>query len=143
MELESVIRKIIFIEPKSPNLHIFSQFPLPRLGVFILGAIVKEKGWNAEVIVEQFQKIKFEKIRNVDRVEVSTITPTAPRAYAIADRIRSLGIPVIIGGPHVTFLLEEVLVGFLESLDKGKYFSEVPNLSYQAEGKSIHNPVKP
>jgi hypothetical protein len=42
------VRKIIFIEPKSPNLHFFSQFLLPRLGVFILGAIVKEKGWNAE-----------------------------------------------------------------------------------------------
>lgn len=38
------MRKIIFIEPKSPNLHIFSQFPLPRLGVFILGAIVKCQG---------------------------------------------------------------------------------------------------
>ena len=43
------MRKIIFIEPKSPNLHIFSKFLLPRLGVFILGAIAKEKGWNVEV----------------------------------------------------------------------------------------------
>jgi radical SAM superfamily enzyme YgiQ (UPF0313 family) len=103
------MRKIIFIEPKSPNLHVFSQFLLPRLGVFILGAIVKEKGWDAEVIVEQSQKIDFEKIRNVDMVGISTITPTAPRAYAIADRIRSFGIPVIIGGPHVTFLPDEAL----------------------------------
>ena len=152
------MRKIIFIEPKSPNLHIFSQFPLPRLGVFILGAIVKEKGWDAEVILEQFQKIDFEKIRNADIVGISTITPTAPRAYAIADRIRSLGIPVIIGGPHVTFLpdealehaeyvirgeAEETLVSFLETWENGKKFSEVPNLSYQTDGKTIHNPVKP
>ena len=70
---------------------------------------VKEKGWDVEVLVEQFQKIDFEKIRNAEMVGVSTITPTAPRAYAIADRIRSLGIPVIIGGPHVTFLPEEAL----------------------------------
>jgi radical SAM superfamily enzyme YgiQ (UPF0313 family) len=152
------MRKIIFIEPKSPNLHVFSQFPLPRLGIFILGAIVKENGWDAEVIVEQAQEIDFEKIRNVDMVGISTITPTAPRAYAIADKIRSLGIPVIIGGPHVTFLpdealehadyvirgeAEEALISFIEKWENGKHFSEVPNLSYQTDGKTFHNPVKP
>jgi radical SAM superfamily enzyme YgiQ (UPF0313 family) len=151
------MRKIIFIEPKSPNLHVFSQFLLPRLGVFILGAIVKEEGWDAEVIVEQSQKIDFEKIKNVDMVGISTITPTAPRAYAIADKIRSFGIPVIIGGPHVTFLpdealehadyvirgeAEESLVSFLKTWENGKNYSEVPNLSYQTDGKTIHNPVK-
>ena len=152
------MRKIIFIEPKSPNLHIFSQFLLPRLGVFILGAIVKEHGWDAEVIVEQSQKIDFHKIRNVDMVGISTITPTAPRAYAIADKIRSFGIPVIIGGPHVTFLpdealehadyvirgeAEEALVSFIETWENGKDFSTVSNLSYQTAGKTFHNPVKP
>jgi radical SAM superfamily enzyme YgiQ (UPF0313 family) len=150
--------KIIFIEPKSPNLHVFSQFPLPRLGVFILAAIVKEKGWDAEVIVEETHKIDFEKIRNVDMVGISTITPTAPRAYAMADKIRSLGIPVIIGGPHVTFLpdealehadyvirgeAEEALISFIEAWENGKHFSDVPNLSYQIAGKTSHNPVKP
>jgi radical SAM superfamily enzyme YgiQ (UPF0313 family) len=152
------MRKIIFIEPKSSNLHVFSQFPLPRLGIFILGAIVKEKGWEAEVIVEQTEKIDFEKIRNVDMVGISTITPTAPRAYAIADKIRSLGIPVIIGGPHVSFLpdealehadfvirgeAEEALIKFIETWENGKYFPDVPNLSYKIDGKAIHNPLKP
>jgi len=152
------MRKIIFIEPKSPNLHIFSQFPLPRLGVFILGTIVREKGWDVEVIIEQSQHIDFEKIRNVDMVGISTITPTAPRAYAIADKIRSFGIPVIMGGPHVTFLpdealehadyvfrgeAEEALVSFLETWENGKNYSEVSNLSYKNMGKNIHNPLKP
>jgi radical SAM superfamily enzyme YgiQ (UPF0313 family) len=150
------MRKIVFIEPKSPNLHIFSKFPLPRLGVFILGAIVKEKGWNAEVIVEQFQEIDFDKIRDADMVGISTITSTAPRAYAIADKVRSLGIPVIFGGPHVTFLpdealehadfvirgeAEEALPHFLKTWDNGKQYAKVPNLSYKARGKFNHNPV--
>ena len=150
--------KIVFIEPKSPNLHIFSQYPLPRLGIFILGAIAKRKGWDAEVIVEQSQKIDFENIRNADIIGISTITPTAPRAYAIADKFRSLGVPVIMGGPHVTFLpdealkhadyvirgeAEEAFLNFLEIWQNGKQFSEVPNLSYKAEGTSIHNPLKP
>ena len=152
------MRKIIFIEPKSPNLHIFSQYPLPRLGIFILGAIVKEKGWDAEIIVEQSQKIDFGKIKTVDMVGISTITSTAPRAYAIADKVRSLGIPVIMGGPHVTFLseeglehadfvfrgeAEEALISFIEIWENGKNFSEVPNLSYKIDGKIFHNPLKP
>ena len=152
------MRKIIFIEPKSPNLHIFSQFLLPRLGVFILGTIMKEKGWNVEVIIEQSQKIDFDKIRKVDMVGISTITPTAPRAYAIADKIRSLGIPVIMGGPHVTFLpdealehadyvirgeAEEALISFIETWENGQDFTNVPNLSYRTDGKTFHNPVKP
>lgn len=150
--------KIVFIEPKSPNLHIFSQYPLPRLGIFILGAIAKANGWDAEVIVEQSQKIDFEKIRHADIVGISTITPTAPRAYAIADKLRSFGVPVIIGGPHVTFLpdealehsdyvirgeAEEAFANFLETWQNGKHFSEVSNLSYKVDGTAIHNPLKP
>ncbi len=149
---------ILFIEPRSPNIHIFSQFTLPRLGAFILGAIVKEKGWEAKIIIEQSEKIDFEKIKSYDMVGLSTITATAPRAYAIADRIRSLSIPVIIGGPHVTFLpdealehadyvirgeAEEALISFLDIWENGRNFSTVPNLSYSVGGKTFHNPIKP
>ena len=152
------MRKIIFIEPKSPNLHIFSKVLLPRLGVFILGAIVKEKGWDVEVIIEQSQKIDFDKICQADLVGISTITPTAPRAFAIADKIRSLGTPVLMGGPHVTFLpdealehadyvirgeAEDALLCFIETWENGKDFSTVPNLSYRTAGKTLHNPMKP
>jgi len=38
--------EIVFIEPQAPNLHIFSQFPLPRLGVLILGTKMKQRGWD-------------------------------------------------------------------------------------------------
>jgi len=152
------MRKLVLIEPKSPNLHIFSQFPLPRLGIFILGALVKAKGWDVEVVIEQSQKLDFEEIRKADLVGISTITSTAPRAYAIADRIRNMGIPTVLGGPHVTFLPdealehadfviraegEEALVRFLEVWETGKDFGSVPNLSYLVGGKAVHNPVRP
>ena len=152
------MRKLVFIEPKSPNLHIFSQFPLPRLGVFILGTIAKQRGWDVEIVIEQTRKIDFEKLRGADLVGVSTITPTAPRAYAIADRLRKLGIPVIMGGPHVTFLPnealehadfvirgegEEALVRFLEAWKAGGDFQSVPNLSYKTGQRIVHNPTKP
>jgi radical SAM superfamily enzyme YgiQ (UPF0313 family) len=150
--------RIILIEPKSPNLHIFSQFPLPRLGVFILGAIAQKAGWDAEVIHEQSQRIDFEALRGADLIGISTITSTAPRAYAIADRVRGMGVPVILGGPHVTFLPDEglehaeyVIRGEAEeamSLFLGAWtgkgdLSSVPGLSRRIEGTNVHQPLRP
>jgi radical SAM superfamily enzyme YgiQ (UPF0313 family) len=42
-----------------------------------------------------------------DLVGLTVITGTAPRAYEMADHFRSRGIPVVLGGPHVTLLPEE------------------------------------
>ncbi len=149
--------KIIFIEPKSPNLHIYSQFPLPRLGSFILGTLMKRRGWDVEIIVEEQKAVDFEDVKTADLVGISTITSTAPRAYAIAKKVREMGIPVILGGPHVTFLPEEglnyadfiirgeaeqPLMMFIDEWENKKEYVRVPNLSYKKNGEVIHNPMQ-
>lgn len=45
----------------------------------------------------------------VDLVGIGGMTRTIHRSYAVADRLRSLGVPVIMGGPHVTEEPEEAL----------------------------------
>ncbi|MCU0691206.1 MAG: B12-binding domain-containing radical SAM protein [Polyangiaceae bacterium] len=42
-----------------------------------------------------------------DLVGISVLTGTARRAYALADHFRSRGIPVVLGGAHVTLLPDE------------------------------------
>jgi len=42
-----------------------------------------------------------------DLVGISVLTGTSRRAYALADHYRSRGIPVVLGGVHVTILPEE------------------------------------
>jgi len=151
--------KIVLIEPKAPNLHIFSQFPLPRLGTLILGTMMKKRGWEVELFVEDFRKVDFDAVASADLVGISTITSTAPRAYAIADRVRAMGIPVLMGGPHVTYLTEEALdhadfvvrgegeaalAAFIEAREKGTGYAEVPNLSYRdGTGAAVHNSMAP
>ncbi|OGD11621.1 MAG: radical SAM protein [Candidatus Aminicenantes bacterium RBG_13_62_12] len=151
--------KIVFIEPQAPNLHIFSQFPLPRLGTLILGTMMKKRGFEVEVFVEDFRKIDFDVVASADLVGISTITSTAPRAYAIADRVRAMGIPVLMGGPHVTYVTEEALehadfvvrgegeaalAAFIDARERGEGFADVPSLSYKdAAGKVVHNPMAP
>lgn len=147
-------RKIVFIEPKSPNLHIFSTFVIPRLGTLILGTIMKKMGWDVQVILEENEEIDFEDIKSADIVGISTITSTAPRAYTIAKQVRELGIPVVMGGPHVTFLADEALQhcdfvirsegekafpAFIEQWTGTRDFSTVPNLSFREGGQIVHN----
>jgi radical SAM superfamily enzyme YgiQ (UPF0313 family) len=42
-----------------------------------------------------------------DLVGMTVITGTAQRAYELADRFRARGIPVVLGGPHVTLMPDE------------------------------------
>jgi len=149
--------RIVLIEPRPPGLHIFSQFYSPRLGTFILGALMRDRGWEAEVVIEEMEKIDFEGMKGADLVGISTITSTAPRAYAIADRLRSLGVKVMMGGPHVTFLTDEALAhsdfvirgegekalaSFAEAWEQGAGLENVPNLSYWRDGVIRHNPMQ-
>jgi anaerobic magnesium-protoporphyrin IX monomethyl ester cyclase len=148
--------KIIFIEPKAPNMHIFSQYHLPRLGSFILGTLMKKRGWDVKIYMEEKEKIDFEAIKQADIVGISTITSTAPRAYALADRIREMGKTVIMGGPHVSYLSEEALehcdfvvrgegetalMKFIDAWETNKNYSDVPNLSYKKETAVVHNTI--
>jgi radical SAM superfamily enzyme YgiQ (UPF0313 family) len=150
--------RIIFIEPQAPNLHIFSEFPLPRLGTLILGTMMRRRGWEVEVFVEDLRRVDYELVATSDIVGISTITSTAPRAYAIADRVRAMGVPVLMGGPHVTYLTDEALehadfvirgegesalTAFIDAWEGGRDFSAVPNLSLKEGGRAVHHPMLP
>jgi len=58
---------------------------------------------------------------DVDLIGMTVITGTAPRAYELAAHFRSRGIPVVLGGPHVTLVPDDakphadaVVVGYAE-----------------------------
>jgi len=146
----------VFLEPKPASAHIFSLYALPRLGGVLLATLLRDRGWEVKVFVEEVQEIDFDQVLEADLVGISTITSTAPRAYALADEIRRTGIPVMIGGPHVTFLPEEGLEhadmvvrgeGEKPVLALADYFEgligleDVPGLSWRKGERMIHNPL--
>jgi radical SAM superfamily enzyme YgiQ (UPF0313 family) len=152
------IKKIIFIEPKSPGFHVYSMVQLPRLGTILLGTMLKERGYDVKIFVEEIKGINFAEVFEADAVGISTITSTAPRAYEIARQIKKLGIPVFMGGPHVTFLpdealnycdyvlrgeTEETIFDFIRALETGQGFETVKGLSYHKDQQHIHNEKAP
>ncbi len=152
------MKKIIFIESRPPDYHVFSRMALPRLGTVLLGTILKKHGYEVKCYVETIQEIDLADLLTADLVGLSTITSTSRRAYDLADLLRTAGIPVFIGGPHVTFMTEEalehcdyvlrgeaddVIVDFVRALEAGKGFESITGLSYRSGGRVIHNKETP
>jgi radical SAM superfamily enzyme YgiQ (UPF0313 family) len=149
------LKRIIFVEPKSPNRHVFSRWKLPRLGTIILATRLREAGYDVKVYVEDIQPLDFDEFFSADLVGISTITSTAPRAYELAKAAQRAGIPTIMGGPHVTFMPEEALqhcdyvlrgeaddliVDFVKRLESGEELESFPSLSWNRGGTAVHNP---
>jgi anaerobic magnesium-protoporphyrin IX monomethyl ester cyclase len=148
--------KITLIEPKSPDSHIFSLYALPRLGTILLGTILRDEGHDVCVMVESIEEIGWDTVLGSDLVGISTTTSTAPRAYEMAAAVKYLGIPTVLGGPHVTFMSDEglrfadyVIRGeaersfplFIDVLAQGGDMGSVPGLSYVRGGKVVNNPI--
>ncbi len=102
------IKKIVFLEPTGERLHIFSRYVLPRLGNILLATIMRDRGYEVTAMFLSRGEIIARNLQ-ADLIAISTITPTATVAYELADHFRSRGVPVVVGGPHVTFLPEEAL----------------------------------
>jgi len=64
---------------------------------------------DVEVILtdENAEPVNFEE--KVDLVGITGITSVIPRAYEIADEFRKRGVPVVMGGIHVSMLPEEAI----------------------------------
>lgn len=150
------MKKIVLIEPRSPDYHVFSRYRLPRLGTLILGPILEQAGHYVKVFVEDMTEIDFKAVFEADLVGISTITSTAPRAYALAAQIKKQGVPVVLGGPHVTWLPDEALqyadyvmrgeaegsiIPLVKAIETGEGLGEVPGLSFRVGNRNYHNPM--
>jgi len=150
--------EISLIEPKSPGLNVFSKFVMPRLGLPIIGTILKNLGHDVKIYNQDLKPLNHKKIEESDLIGISTITPTAPTAYSLADRYRRKGIKVVIGGPHVTFMAdealdhadyvvrgegEETIVELVKAMETGGDESGIAGLSYLDNGRKKHNPGRP
>ena len=104
--------KIVLLSPKGPlyrhrggifrkNLR-YAPLTLTTLAALVPPDIQAE----IEIIDEGVDEIDPQHIR-ADLVGITLITGNAVRAYAVADQLRAQGIPVVLGGPHVTLVPDD------------------------------------
>ncbi len=151
------MKNIYFVEAKSPNQHIYSRVKLPRLGSIILATILKDKGYNTKVFIEDIAEPDWRQLENADLICLSSITSTAPRAYQIASKLKQLGKKIAIGGPHSTFLPEESLqytdyvirgegeetiIELIKHIESGLPLNAIKGLSFKTQNGITHNPPR-
>ena len=122
--------RVTLIEPMAPGVHVYMKFKLPRLGLPILGAVLeRELGIRPTIFFQELEGIDWSVISASDLVGISTITTTAPEAYAMLEKIKQRwDIPVVMGGPHVTFLPEEALEKGADFVVRGEGERAFPEL---------------
>jgi radical SAM superfamily enzyme YgiQ (UPF0313 family) len=156
--MKRALRKLVFVEPKSTHLHIYSRVCIPRLGSVLLATIMRAKGYEVRVYIEDIHAVDMKEVLSADLVAISAITSTAPQSYRLADTVREAGGIAVLGGTHTSFLPEEGLAHadfvvrgegefpfqeLVDAIQDGEGFEKIRNLSYLTGGRAVHNPERP
>lgn len=87
---------------------------MPHLWMFLLQSLTPKEhevvliDGNAKAMTRE-ELVRFCRDENIGLVGIGSMTRMVARAYLVADALRAAGIPVVMGGPHVTECADEAL----------------------------------
>ena len=102
--------RILLYNPDNGVTHNF----MPHLWMFLLKTLTPAEhevlliDGNARPMNEK-QLVQYIRDENIGLVGIGAMTRMIARAYRMADAIRAAGVPVVMGGPHVTEVPDEAL----------------------------------
>ena len=103
-------RKMLLIHAVSEQARYFnpesSQAIMAPLWPAVIAAITPESDWVVEAIDEGLRPCRFE---DADLVGIGALSMNVGRAYELAQGYRRRGVPVVMGGWHVSVLPDEAL----------------------------------
>jgi len=97
----------------NPDNEVTNNF-MPHLWMFLLRSLTPSKhqvfllDGNARRMNEQ-QLVEYVRENQIGLVGIGAMTRMAAKAYRVADALRAAGVPVVMGGPHVTEMPDEAL----------------------------------
>src|SRR5512135_53485 len=102
------MKKILLINPAyKGSLHSnIKVLALPPLNLAIIARYTPDH-YDVQIVDEAVENLDLDAA--VDLVGITCMTPLAPRAYEIAASFRARGVPVVMGGIHVSYMTEEAL----------------------------------
>jgi anaerobic magnesium-protoporphyrin IX monomethyl ester cyclase len=131
------------------------------LGLAYLAAALEKSGHEVKVIDAAVLNYGYERIivetmrHSPDIIGITCVTPSYMRTLDLAMKLKKdLGLPILIGGPHVTALAEETMrndcfdiavvgegdltvVDLIDAIRDGRDLSEVEGIAYKHDGRLI------
>jgi radical SAM superfamily enzyme YgiQ (UPF0313 family) len=117
--------KIVLLSPKGPlyryrgGIYGHSLRYAPLTLTTLAALVPPELHADVEIMDEGVEEIDLN--LQADLIGITVITGSAPRSYELSDHFRKRGIPVVLGGPHITLMPHEasqhadaVVVGYAE-----------------------------
>ncbi len=139
----------------------------PSIGVLSMGKSLENRGHSVKVLHEDYSEYKGvteaqldQLIEDSDVIGITSLTKMYPGAVSFLKAIKSKrsNLPVIIGGPHVTFNDEEAIKNGFDFVIKGygdqsiiqlanaikfdKGFENVDGLTFLKQESIVKNPIK-
>jgi len=109
-KMSNTARKLLLVFPKSEGGY-WGKVRHGRAGLVALGlstvAALTPPDW--EVVIKDARVAPIDFDQKVDLVGITGYTAEIPSTYAIADEFRKRGVPVVLGGVHVSALPAEAL----------------------------------
>ena len=100
--------KVLLIQPyHKSNVKTRGKIYMSQLTLPLMAALTPARH-DVAVLDENVDPIDFD--ARVDVVGITALTPTAPRAYEIADEFRRRGVKVVMGGVHPSLMADEAAV---------------------------------
>jgi len=102
------MKKILLINPSfKESLHSnIKVLALPPLNLAMVARYTPER-YEVEIVDEAVENLNFNAPAAL--VGITCMTPLAPRAYELAGHFRKRGVPVVMGGIHVSYMPDEAL----------------------------------
>ena len=154
--------RVLLINPKV-NLPIDVRSS-PSLGLAYIAAMSEKRGGEVRILDMQMENTPLRQVVKECAPEVVGITANTIQikaAWGMAQKLKEItGVPIVLGGPHPTFLPAESVerpeidivvrgegeitwVDLCAHLESDESLEEVQGITYQQDGKVVHNPDRP
>ncbi|MCG6981159.1 MAG: B12-binding domain-containing radical SAM protein [Deltaproteobacteria bacterium] len=149
--------KILLVNPSYRDVYRTFDFVLPPLGLAYMAALLAKKNYDVKIVdLNVGQKDQAIPHNNWDLVGITLDTSRYYKGMEYARMLKSKGTRVVVGGPHASFMADEILesgsadyvvrgegehtmLELAETLNQGGNLEQIQGLSFRNDDQIIHN----
>ena len=152
--------KILLVNPSYHDVYRTFDFVFPPLGLAYMAAVLTESNYDVKIVdLNADQDKQFIPDNNWDLVGITLDTSRYYKGMQYARMLKSKGTKVVVGGPHASFMADEILgsgsadfvvrgegehtmLELVKALSEGENLEHIKGLSYTFDNEVTHNPER-